>query len=78
MDMRKWWPYLVVAGVVVIAGAAFPLYSSWWDHKNCRESGGNWNESAGECIELPNADIPDTRGSAAHEDDNQGGDKPRE
>jgi hypothetical protein len=78
MNMSKWWPYLAIGGVIVICSLAFPAYFNWWDHRSCHDSGGHWNEAADQCIELPNADIPDTRGSPAHEDDNQGGDKPRE
>ena len=68
----------VMVVVVVAAAIGFPYYLSWWDHKNCSESGGTWSEAQDACIEPRNADIPDTRGSAAHEDDNQGGDRPRE
>ena len=72
MNMRKWWPYLTIGGALVIVAVGYPAYFNWWDHKNCRESGGHWNEAAGECVEPRDADIPDTRGSPAHEDDNSG------
>jgi len=78
MNKRKWWPYVVIGVAAVIVSVAYPVYFNWWDHKNCRDSGGRWNEAAGECVELRNTDIPNTSGSTPFEDDNQGGDKPRE
>jgi hypothetical protein len=78
MNMSRWWPYLAIGGVVLVLFIAYPLYFNWWDHKSCRDSGGTWNEAAGQCVEPRNADIPDTRGSPSFEDDNQGGDRPRE
>jgi hypothetical protein len=78
MNMRKWWPYLAIGSAAVIVSVAYPLYFNWWDQKSCHDSGGNWNEAAGKCIEPRNTNIPDTEGSAAYEDDNQGGDRPRE
>ena len=74
MDTRKLKPWIIIGAAVLIAAVVYPIYFNWWDHKNCSESGGTWNEAQGECIEPRNADIPNTS-NAPHD---QGGDKPRE
>ena len=70
MNMRKWWPYLAIGGTGLLVIFGYPAYFDWWDHKNCRESGGNWNEAQGACIEPANARF-ESSGSPMHEDDNQ-------
>jgi hypothetical protein len=76
MDKRRLKPWIIVGAAVLIAAVGYPFYFNWWDHKNCSESGGTWNEAQGECVEPRNADIPNT--SKAVHDQPQGGDKPRE
>jgi hypothetical protein len=77
MNMRKWWPYVVIGLAAVIVSVAYPMYFKWWDHKSCQDSGGHWNEAAGKCVEPRNADIPATEGSTTYEDDNQAGEQRR-
>ncbi len=60
MTNRKFKPWIIIGIAVLIAAVGYPFYFNWWDHKNCRESGGQWNESQGECIEPRGADIPKT------------------
>jgi hypothetical protein len=64
----------IVVAALLIAAVGYPYYFDWWDHKNCSESGGTWNEAQGECIEPRGADIPNTEKSLH----SSGGDKPRE
>jgi hypothetical protein len=70
MNMRKWWPWLVIGGTVVVVLTGYPAYFNWWDHKSCRESGGHWNETQDACIEPKNARF-EASGSSTYEDDNQ-------
>ena len=74
MDKSRLKPWIIVGAAVLIAAVGYPFYFNWWDHRNCSESGGTWNEAQNECVEPRNADIPDTS-KAMHD---QGGDKPRE
>jgi hypothetical protein len=88
MPKHNFKPWVWAAAVaVVVALVGYPFYFNWWDHKNCQDSGGNWNEAAGKCVEPPHADIPGTEGSpqfesdnvdTAKSDDGQGGARPRE
>jgi hypothetical protein len=79
MKLSKWWPYVAIGSAAVIVSLAYPIYFNWWDHRSCHDSGGQWNESADECIEPEGANIPHSEGSATYEDDNQGGGaRPRE
>jgi hypothetical protein len=76
MPRHNFRPWVWFAAVVVVAGAVgYPYYFDWWDHKNCRDSGGTWNEAQGACIEPKNARF-EASGSPHFEDDNQAGDKP--
>ena len=53
--------YLLLAALVVlVAGFVYPRYFDWWDHDNCAESGGTWDEAHDKCVEPRNADIPNT------------------
>jgi hypothetical protein len=64
-----------IVGVAVLAAAiGYPMYFNWWDHKNCSESGGTWNEARDECIEPRGTNIPDTELSRH----SSGGESPRE
>lgn len=70
---RNWTPWIIMVAAIIIAAVGYPYYFTWWDHKNCAESGGTFNEARGECIEPRNTNIPDTQESL-----HSGGDKPRE
>jgi hypothetical protein len=74
MEKRRLKPFVIVGAAVLIAAVGYPFYFSWWDHRNCSESGGTWNEQLDECVEPRNADIPNTEKSLH----SSGGDKPRE
>jgi hypothetical protein len=74
MNMRKGKLWIVLGAAVILAAVGYPFYFNWWDHKNCQESGGTWNEAQGKCVEPRGADIPGTE-NALHD---RGGDKPRE
>ena len=69
-NFKAWVWAAAVAVVLAIVG--YPFYFNWWDHKNCQESGGTWNEAQGECVEPRGAKF-DTEESL-----HSGGDKPRE
>jgi len=74
MNMRRWWPYFAIGGAAVMVLIAYPAYFNWWDHKNCRDSGGPWNETRDQCVEPDNARF-ESSGSSTFEDDNQAQDK---
>jgi hypothetical protein len=57
-----------------VVAVAYPFYFNWWDHKNCRDGGGTWNEAQGKCMEPRNARF-DSSGSATYEDDHSSGDQ---
>jgi len=62
---KKWG--IVLAVLVVLAGVGYPVYFNWWDHHNCTESGGSWNEADDKCVEPAGADIPNTSKSKVDE-----------
>jgi hypothetical protein len=66
--------YIALAVVVALVALLYPHYFNWWDHRNCTESGGTWNEAQDKCVEPRGADIPDTKPSVYDD----GGAKPRE
>jgi hypothetical protein len=74
MNNRKFKPWIIIAAAITIAAVAYPFYFNWWDHKNCSESGGIWDEAQGKCIEPRGAHIPDTEPAGY----DSGGAKPRE
>lgn len=63
MDKRNLRLSLIVGGAVLIAAVGYPFYFNWWDHKNCQESGGFWDEAQDKCVEPSGADIPNTEKS---------------
>ena len=76
MPKHNFKPWVWVAVVAVIAGAVgYPYWFNYWDHKNCQESGGTWNEGQGKCVEPKNARF-ESSGSSKFEDDNQSDNQP--
>ena len=60
MDKRTTKVGIALGAAVLIAAVGYPFYFNWWDHHNCTESGGFWDEKQDECVEPDHADIPNT------------------